>query len=330
MFTTRGLVRDFIVLLLFALVSTGAALAQNKVVVIPLSGDDLQPLMNVVTVSKENGDFADPVEAMEAITDARESNPYLLIIGPGVYPLSQSLFMKEYVDISGSGRNATRLEASFERSANANESGIVVGANNASLRDLTIKNVDEGERWTWGIINNGVSPTISDVNISLADGGTLVGILSQQSGTSTIDGVRLNVSGGTSQAVGILAQASANIIVRDSLIDIAGHGSAQFSSYGIQNNTAGIVTISNTSILVSGTTVGDYGVYSASSTEFTKISNSKIAGATNSIRASTGSGPNETYISDSIVTGLVSGNPKCSFVFQSDGLALTEDCQQPP
>ena len=50
-------------------------------------------LKNVDTVAKANGDFTDPVAAVNSITDASATNPYLVVICPGVYTITQTLMM---------------------------------------------------------------------------------------------------------------------------------------------------------------------------------------------------------------------------------------------
>ena len=89
------------------LLSTGASHA-DRVVVVPLGA--AKQLGNVVTVAKQHGDFTDPAAAMASITDASEDNPYLLLIGPGVYTLSRQLVAKPYVRIQGSGVGTTILK----------------------------------------------------------------------------------------------------------------------------------------------------------------------------------------------------------------------------
>ncbi len=84
-------------------------LAQSKVVVIPLFGDDAKPLKNIITVAKANGNFTDPVAAVNSIGDASANNPYLVVIGPGVYTVTQPLEMNEHVDIIGSGLRVSKL-----------------------------------------------------------------------------------------------------------------------------------------------------------------------------------------------------------------------------
>jgi len=118
----------------FLLLSSGAS-AQNRVVVIPMAGEDLQPLSNIVTVAKENGDFDDPIAAMNSIVDADENNPYLMVIAPGVYDLgSSSLSIKSWVQVAGSGPQATILKSTRSSSSN----GAVTFSDNANLQDLSV------------------------------------------------------------------------------------------------------------------------------------------------------------------------------------------------
>ena len=76
-----------LIILVTSLASSAFVMAQNRVVVIPMSGDDLEPLANIITVAKNNGDFTNPIDAMNSISDASETNPYLIVIAPGVYDI---------------------------------------------------------------------------------------------------------------------------------------------------------------------------------------------------------------------------------------------------
>jgi len=128
--------------------------AHNKVVVIPLGGD-AKPLSQVITVSKANGDFKNPVAAVNSITDASEDKPYLVVIGPGVYTLEQRLDMKDYVSISGSGEKVTKLVGTQGAAFPDQRSALVQGAPTsftAMLSDMTIENSSD-ETITTGIYN---------------------------------------------------------------------------------------------------------------------------------------------------------------------------------
>jgi len=73
--------------------------------------------------------------ALSGITDAGETNPYLIIIEPGIYDIGKGtsgIQMKEYVDIQGSGENVTKITGVI----NDYYSGVLLGADNAEVRFL--------------------------------------------------------------------------------------------------------------------------------------------------------------------------------------------------
>lgn len=342
--------------------SIGLAHAHNNVVIIPMSGDDLKPLKNVVTVAKENGDFSSPVTAINAIgatllPAATDTNPYLIVIAPGVYMLSETLIMKEYVDIAGSGKNITMLTGTFSSGALDGNSAVIVGANNSSLHDLTVENINGLFSLSHGIYNNAASPTISDVNIIVSGGngsqwgihnsvssptisdvaitvsgggGNQFGVNNFNQSSPTISGVTIIVSGGSDLQYGIRnAQASPTIL--DTTISVSG---GSVNQYGIYNSssrpTISPTTISNTTITVPGGSGNQYGIYNNSSADYAIIRKSVISAPTESVSANTGSGNAETYISHSILDGGVSGNPICSSVFYANGNALDASCTPSP
>lgn len=95
---------------------------------------------NVVVVAKSGGDFDDPVAALNSITNASASNPYLLKIMPGVYELASTaasrLHLKSYVDIEGSGKGVTKIKGTTW-----NFDGVVVASNtnNTEIRNISIE-----------------------------------------------------------------------------------------------------------------------------------------------------------------------------------------------
>ncbi|MBU0944409.1 MAG: hypothetical protein KJ804_17440 [Proteobacteria bacterium] len=145
-------------LITFSILSpAGIALAADRVVVIPLAGSK-KPLKNIVTVAKGNGDFTDLVAAVDSITDASANNPYLVIIAPGEYSFAKTLAMKEYVDISGSGENVTRLIGAIGQGTYDASSAIVEAANHATLSNLSVVNTGDGE-YSIGIYTTGLNAT---------------------------------------------------------------------------------------------------------------------------------------------------------------------------
>lgn len=286
-------VKRILVVCCLLMVSFNASAQATKVVVIPL-GSDIAPLQNVITVSKENGDFSDPVEAMKSITHTDENNRYLVIIGPGVYPLTEALVMQEYVDISGSGRNATKLSGAVSTvSGGFQTDALVQGANNAGIRSLSIENTG-GNTYSVGVYNGAASPAMTDMNIMASGGISNYGVYNDSS-SPTMSDLSIVASGGNEYAYGVY-------------------------------NASSSPTMSNLNIAASEALVFNYGIRNASSSSSARIRNSSISGTTNSVAASTGSGAKETYIIGSNLAGPVAGDPLCASTFTSDGLRLSNVC----
>ena len=61
---------------------------------------------NIITVQTSNGDYDNPIDAMNSITDSSEENPYLILMGPGNFNIGDNqLIMKPHVSILGNGRD---------------------------------------------------------------------------------------------------------------------------------------------------------------------------------------------------------------------------------
>lgn len=102
---------------------------------------------NVRIVQKSNTDTTGRIystiqAAINSITNASATNPYVVKVMPGVYDLgSASLQMKEFVDLEGSGQDNTIIT-----SANANADryscavGTVLMANNSAIRQIKVVN----------------------------------------------------------------------------------------------------------------------------------------------------------------------------------------------
>lgn len=146
--------------------------AHNKVTVIPLNTS--KRLANVIAVSVNGGDFSNPVDAIASISTTgvrapSETNPYLIVIGPGVYTLTEPLVMKTYVSISGAGQDVTTLQGTIS-GGSTDTSAVVIGTNNVTLSDLTIKNIGGGPT-SIALYNNSSSPVMKNVTL-IASGGT--------------------------------------------------------------------------------------------------------------------------------------------------------------
>ena len=131
--------------------------------------------------------------ALNGITDASENNPYLVIIEPGVYDLgSDSLQMKPYVDIEGSGELTTCITATGSPEQNI---GTIVGSDNAELRFLTVKNIG-GDNYATAIYNDAASPKVSFVT-AISSGGLTSnkGIRNTNGSSSVLDNITAEATG---------------------------------------------------------------------------------------------------------------------------------------
>lgn len=132
--TPQLLVTAFVCLL-----SILPSFAHNNVVVIPMAGDDLKPLQNVISVAKQNGDFSSLEDAVASVSDASSANRYLIVIAPGSYTESGQINIPSYVHVAGSGQNVTRLDVSGG-SATLDETAAAITLNHESeLSDLSIR-----------------------------------------------------------------------------------------------------------------------------------------------------------------------------------------------
>ncbi len=229
--------------------STSLAVADNKVVVIPLIS--AMKLNNIVTVSSQGGDFTDPVEAVNSIiTKASADNPYLVVIGPGVYTLSNALYMRPYVTIAGSGQHATKLIGGISTGVSYG-SGIVRGASNAVLRDLTIEYNGDGGSQSRALFNSYSSPIIENVSI-IASGGssTNYGVLNSHSSPTMMNVIVTVSSEGTSESLGVFNNNSSSPTMTDMIISVSGNGS---SNRGVYNSFSSSPTMTNVTVSATGT-----------------------------------------------------------------------------
>ncbi|MEM7358257.1 MAG: hypothetical protein AAF431_04135 [Pseudomonadota bacterium] len=290
------------------------AQAQNRVVVIPLFGDEASSanIPNIVTVAPENADFDNLLTALGSITDASASNPYVIYLAPGVYNVGIfGLNMKSYVDIIGSGPRQSYILGDRTGPENVNLDALVKGADNSTLSNLTVQNkpsaqFDNGTYQT-GLANTNTtgSSNLIDVAIELEDGANQYGIrLADPDATTILRNVKITLTGSMGLPIGIYN----------------GSGESRISHADVSVTSAG--------------TAGGFGVFNLTGT--TKISDSNIA-------TIGGVGPKSVvlnglssvvYVSDTFVDRDfqigASAKAFCDFVFNGAVITLSGSCLTPP
>ena len=143
--------------------------------------------------------------SLASITDATASKRYLIKLEPGKYDVQQvQVVMKPYVDIAGSGREATKLLGA-PITAPFPYPSVVNGASNSELRDLSVINVGRGPgTFAIGIFLGGVDTRLTNVKSKASGGDVNEGIIIRGA-NSTVDTV-IGVGVGGSIASGIVVE----------------------------------------------------------------------------------------------------------------------------
>jgi hypothetical protein len=217
---------------------------------------------NVIVVATSGGDFTSPIQAVNSITTASASNPYLVKIMPGVYDLGTApLQMKPHIDVEGSGQENTIITSSR---TNADFDTCTVGtvqmANNTWLKNIKVMNTapDAGnDNLTAGVIFDNVTANMEAVKVLI--------------GTDTSFGAR----NAGACSTGSLALATLNNVDLETHTSGTGHSNAAM----IIHESSMIITNSKLSSFSEAGSIHTVDCCS-SDTEvgFTKVSNSTITG----------------------------------------------------
>jgi len=92
---------------------------------------------NLVIVAKSGGDYTSVQSAINSITDAAYSNPYLIWVAPGMY--EEQVTMKPHVHLQGAGQGATIITSTASNSVWPLSEATLLLASDTSLRDLTVE-----------------------------------------------------------------------------------------------------------------------------------------------------------------------------------------------
>jgi hypothetical protein len=259
------------------------------------------PYANVIVVAKSGGDFTSIQAALDSITEASDTNRYLVWVAPGTY--TERVTMKEYVDIEGAGELATKITYT---SGESWPEGTVVGKNNAELRFLTVENTGGGTHAT-AIFNGSASPRLTHVTASARGSsfrrgvrnyssspkmtnvtafvqgttGTNYGVYNDSASSPTMRNVTAFLSSASGTSYGVYNDNASSPKMTNVTVFVHGGG----TNYGVYNDNASSPTIQNSTISASGANGASYGIYNeASSSSYTvRVDNCQITGDTNTI-----------------------------------------------
>lgn len=227
-------------------------------------------VVSPVGTDQENGSAL--LNALAGITDASSSNSYLIKIEPGNYDIGyDSINMKQYVDIEGSGENTTTIIG-----ANGDISsyqGVINGANNAEIRWLKVTGTQstgsvilmfnyqaspkitnvafdgQGSLSNYGIVNYyGSAPIITNVTVNVSGTSESYGIFSYNGCAPTMKNINVSALNSTSNNYGI-RNANSDGIIKDATITVT--GTSNSSTYGIANSSVA-PSLTNAIIKVTG------------------------------------------------------------------------------
>lgn len=189
---------------------------------------------------------------IDGITDASSTMPYVIKLGPGKYDLGTNrIEMKEWVSIQGWGQESTKVTGEMGSSY-----GIVVGANNAGLTDLTVENRGGGI-FSIAIYNVAASPRIARVNAIALSGIYTYAIFNANSSPAMLN-ITASASGGSENNYGILNNDSSS----PSMESVTASGVGGTQSCGVFND-ASFPVMTNVKATGSGGSERIYGVYNA-------------------------------------------------------------------
>jgi hypothetical protein len=209
----------------------------------------------VVTVAKDGGDFSTVTAALDAITDASATNRYLVWIAPGVY--TETVTMKQYVDIEGSGEATTTIS----QVGSGPLTGTVIGASSAELRFLTARNTG-GSSNAIAIYNEGASPSLLHVTATALGGNYSYGVLNNTGSSPTMNDLTASGSGGAFYNYGVYNGASTSTTMHNVRATASGTGTS--INMGVLNIDSTLSTMNNIIATASGGNYS-YGVYNSSS-----------------------------------------------------------------
>jgi hypothetical protein len=175
---------------------------------------------NVIIVAKSGGQFTSIQAAINSITNASDSNRYLVWVAPGTY--HESVTMKNFVDLQGAGEKLTKIDSGNLLA--------VTGAQNSSVRDLTAAGT------SLVVAAGGADLT----NVTVINMGGFTGIYILGGGQLDNVTVKMDLTNSTGEGIanGIQHFGESGLLIKNSRVEINAPG---VESYGAQLSATAVV-----------------------------------------------------------------------------------------
>lgn len=239
---------------------------------------------NVVTVALSGGDFTSVQAAIDSITNASGSNPYLVLIGPGTY--TGRVTLKTGVHLRGSGQSLTALSA--PGAATCANAFTLQGVEFSEVSELTVIN-EGGADCAVAISNPGTADNTFYYRVSaLAQNAAVVtrGVQNEGAGGVGFTESLINAFATAGDAIGIEQSSGSTILLSDSGVIASTNGDDGIGLYN--QGSGGFIDDSSITGLAPGP--GDsFGIFNEGAGFPVRISRSAVQGTDNSINT-TGTG----------------------------------------
>jgi len=182
---------------------------------------------NVVLVASSGGDYTSIQAAIDSITDALASNPYLVWVAPGVY--FEQVTLKPHVHLQGAGREATVIDAAAGASSFPPNEATLALASDSSVRDLAVENHATAGSWGVALLAPAGTSNAKVAGLAVSSLGTGVSnITGVVYGTGTeilVEGTIFSAENGT-ENTGFHVGSEASVLFRDVTVVARGGATA--------------------------------------------------------------------------------------------------------
>ncbi len=247
----------------------------------------------VLRVSATGGDYTSLSTAISSISDATIANPYLVIVGPGIFSLSSPITIPSGVHVRGSGMHTTTVTSTH--SATPISAGCLINlSDGASLSQIGVYST-ASTLFSAGVCASSISAS------NVADPASF---------QTRIDHVLIDVTGAGGTAHYGIYSTNADIRISNAHISTA-NALTNYGIYSLGNEASKVSRVTNTTIHTD--TNSSYGILTSGSAQIFYIDGSNIYSNSVALYAST----SDIYVTHSTLSS------SASYVMYASGASAT-------